>query len=377
MRMRVLVLLIVGASLLQASESALATVGISEQTTFNPSGQDSTFSLGQFEIVLNPSFSGAVAAAVAAGNFPLYDPTNPDNGGYDPTTNRFWSPLLFDQSTLIGRSSAVELGTNSSSSAVSVVNSGLTVGSNASGLTVSPSQPGSATYPYPPGYVQPTATTDAVFTNINSFNLQGTGIVTAGSSSNSVNFAVTTGAAASDPNLPASAGRVTSLAGMGGSPQANDFPASSFFDVYVDVSVQGLGTLTNATVGGTQGDPLIITSSSISAFPPTVVYEHGNSTAVPILFESGPYVGQTLGLLTLAGHGINYTDPLPGYGTPAEFNAAIASMTEMPVLPQYASWGTPSDPLTVVPEPTTISLLAIFAGGTAVASCLRRRLRKA
>jgi hypothetical protein len=108
-----------------------------------------------------------------------------------------------------------------------------------------------------------------------------------------------------------------------------------------------------------------------------VVYEHGNSTAVPILFESGPYVGQTLGLLTLAGHGINYTDPLPGYGTPAEFNAAIASMTEMPVLPQYASWGTPSDPLTVVPEPTTISLLAIFAGGTAVASCLRRRLRKA
>ena len=163
---------------------------------------------------------------------------------------------------------------------------------------------------------------------------------------------------------------------MGGSPQPNDFPANSYFDVYVDVSIPGLGTLTNATVGAVQGDPLIISSgTTISAFPPTVVYEHGNSTAVPILFENGPYQGDTLGLLLLAGHGMDYEDfDPPGVGTLSEFNAAIAGMTEMPVLPQYASWGPASDPLVVVPEPSTLALLTV--GGIGLAGYCWRKRRK-
>ena len=51
-----------------------------------------------------------------------------------------------------------------------------------------------------------------------------------------------------------------------------DFSARSYFDVYVDVDLPGLGTLYNK-------DPLLIENDLISGFPPTVVYIHGDRNA--------------------------------------------------------------------------------------------------
>ena len=232
MSSRFLTIVFVASCLLLAGANVWAQAGLNGQTTFNPGGLDSAQSLGQFEIVLNPAFSGAVAVQVALGNLAAYDPTQPDNGGYDPTTNRFWSPVLYDPSTLIGRSNAVEVGTNSSVSQVPVYSNAtattsyLSVGSNASGLTVSPSQPGSATYPYLPGYTAPAATTDAVMTNIQSMNLQGTGT---GSNGGLIAVSLTAGTAGTRPESAGQPGPGNFRGGHGRQPAAERFSRQQLF----------------------------------------------------------------------------------------------------------------------------------------------------
>ncbi len=210
---------------------------------------------------------------------------------------------------------------------------------------------------------------------------------------------LTAGTAAMDPNLPASVGQVTSNSSTGG------FPARSFFDVFVDINVPlppalggGTANLTNATVySGTTaltppGMPLIIANSGITSFPPTVIYTHGNSTAVPVYVESpGPFQGDILGLLILAGHGVGYGNSVAGNpgtdentGQPADpttfmntYNQMLTTPgATMPVLPEYASWVTPYSNVAVEPEPSTMCLLAAF-GGAAVAFRMRRRWRRA
>lgn len=76
----------------------------------------------------------------------------------------------------------------------------------------------------------------------------------------------------------------------------SDFPAESFFEVYVEVDTPN-GTLHNL-------DPLLIRHPSITSLPPTVVYIHGLTPAVKVFFKNGPYTGQLFGKLRLAGHGV-------------------------------------------------------------------------
>jgi hypothetical protein len=112
------------------------------------------------------------------------------------------------------------------------------------------------------------------------------------------------------PLRPISAGEVESLSGNSGDP-TRDFPASSFFDVFVEVDVPALGGFPKVQLANV--DPLLVQSESITSFPPTVLYIHGNSSAVPLYFYAaipavGIHRGDLFGQLTLAGHGVGFTE---------------------------------------------------------------------
>ena len=96
----------------------------------------------------------------------------------------------------------------------------------------------------------------------------------------------------------------------------SDFPAQSFFDIFVEVTMPRVpGTVANtdfpaagAVLYNDASDPLFIENLSLTNLPPEATYIHGNTTAVPIRFRDSnpPYwaAGDVLGYLTLAGHGV-------------------------------------------------------------------------
>jgi hypothetical protein len=114
------------------------------------------------------------------------------------------------------------------------------------------------------------------------------------------------------PTRPVSAGQVE-----GGS-AASDFPANSFFNVYVIVDIPGSGILPPIQLVNV--DPLLVQQTNISYFPPHVVYQHENSSAVPVYFNTNTVIhdpntgadifcprGTLFGQLVLAGHGISFS----------------------------------------------------------------------
>jgi PEP-CTERM motif-containing protein len=316
---------------------------------FGAAGTDTTQSLGQFSIVVNPAFSAQVAANFAS--------------NYNASANILTSPLLYDPTTTIDRSSTTTVGS-------AAYTNGLTVGSPANGTVKA-----SSIAVLPTGY-NPPAGEDTVFTQIHSFNLSGPG-----------GFSATAGAAASDQ--PASVGEVVSNAtGAGIGNPSSDFPARSFFDIFVDVTVPGVGTFNNST-------PLIVDNNSITSFPPVVIYTHGNSTAVPLMFEAGNVFGEpagtVFGLVTLAGHGAGYTNSSTGVNSPTDpetgrladpadfesaYNAFLNQPSDLMPLPNVVvttptgpsssvtsdedTWST-YVPDASVPEPASMSLLAVGA----------------
>ena len=125
----------------------------------------------------------------------------------------------------------------------------------------------------------------------------------------------------------------------------NDFPAQSFFDVFVDVDIPGWRESFPGATNLYNTLPLVIQNTNLTSFPPQVVYIHGMSTAVPIRFGSGPYAGQIFGLLTLAGHGVFNTNDSSGTGqsqaqATAQLQNTLAATQPAPVEPQYSSWST-------------------------------------
>ena len=103
----------------------------------------------------------------------------------------------------------------------------------------------------------------------------------------------------------------------GGSVQ-DDFPANSFFNVYVVVDLPAGGSL--PAIQLVNVDPLLVQQTNISFLPPHVVYQHENSTAVSVYFNNDCIIhdpttgadipvarGTLFGQLTLAGHGISFS----------------------------------------------------------------------
>ena len=227
-------------------------------TGFPTQGDDNTQSLGQFNVLVNPAFQPMMAG------YP----------GYSATTHVLTSPTLFDPATIIGRSTPLLDGSASDAAGVPVGSAGTIVGDSS--------------FSVQPGGLGPVNTRE-VHTQLRSLNMTGGGA------------AVRAGTTA--PTRPISAGEVESLSGASGNP-ALDFPAKSFFDVFVEVDLPPGGSFPGAT-SMTNSMPLLIQNTNVTSFPPQVVYVHGMSTAVPIKFStSNPpnwNAGDTFGLLQLAG----------------------------------------------------------------------------
>ena len=286
-----------------------------------------TISAAAFQIVVDPSFAFLFAP------LPTYSTYYP---GYSPASGVLTSPMLLQVQTL----SPTWIGT--SASHVRDTNNSLTYFPAAVGDPTKPPFPPSGTITnygqyalIPPPFDTapsgpPGVGVDEIFTEILDLNLIGQ---TSGSTG------VSNGPTCIDPRMPPEppVGIVSVVAGpmhipnlppnlrsigivqqiTPGSPTDPDFPAQSFFDVFVRVTLPqilpGNGSA-NFPIGGAvlyndASEPLIVENLSVSNLPPTVVYTHSaQSTAVPVKFltSNPPYwaAGEVLGYLTLAGHGV-------------------------------------------------------------------------
>jgi hypothetical protein len=131
----------------------------------------------------------------------------------------------------------------------------------------------------------------------------------------------------STPYLNHSIGMVQSKQHPGtGFPAANDFPADSFFNIFVEITLPPIpGSISGDAFPALSGAvltntlPLIITATDLPGLPPSVVYTHtgspDNQFTVPLKFKDDgqinpntgmPYylAGSTFGTIVLAGHGL-------------------------------------------------------------------------
>src|SRR2546421_4769454 len=98
----------------------------------------------------------------------------------------------------------------------------------------------------------------------------------------------------------------------------NDFPARSFFDIFVEVNLPPVPTTVSGTVFPLSGavlyndSPLVITNLEVNALPPHVVDIHVDTTAVPLKFRDAnlPYwnANDLFGYVVLSGHGTSITN---------------------------------------------------------------------
>jgi MYXO-CTERM domain-containing protein len=305
-------IVLVGAVLIVASWLA---GGQARAQGFPARGDDTTTSLGTFAILVAPACQPMMVG------YP----------GYDSTTHLVTSPLLFDPVTVIGRSDPFVEGSAADTSGSPTGVAGTIVSDPSFGLE-------------PAGY-SPSPPTREVHTQLFSLNLQDLG---------GLGARVRGGTAA--PVQAPSFGQVISQSSSG--LPANDFPAKSFFKVFVEVDLPMIGTFRNTQA-------LYVSNANLTTFPPRVIYIHdgsANISAPPVLSEqnlSCVGLNGTFGLLMLAGHGVNYTSSASDQ---ASFSNAMVGQPMLRVLPQYANWGPglkvlgPPNGIPTLPGPGTVAM---------------------
>ncbi len=311
-------------SLLAAVLSILALAAVPASAQFPTQGDDVTTSLGSFRVNIAPNFQALFANCPA----------------YNATTNVLQSPTLFDSATLIGRSSPIldgSTGSNSDVGGVFVGTANTVIGEN---MLI------------PPPHFGLGANTREVHTEMRSLHMTGMGAaVRAGVWYNSPN-------GTSSPPARISPGEVESNSGPNGAP-ANDFPASSYFDIFVQVEMPACGGFPGATLYNLM--PLIVKNPSISTFPPKAVYLHDTSTVVPILFLNGDTASpprwnkdDILGYFLLAGHGAGSTNSSTDISSFNNFMGGQPNATcpYVPPNPAPSPTPTPTPSPTPVPSPS-------------------------
>jgi hypothetical protein len=260
-------------------------------------------------------FAGQVQSMYSAGQLPGYTINVPVSGPLKGDTF-LTSPLLYDPTTTIARSDNTTVGSNAT------LNVGTPVYTTATATSAAT----------PPSGWNPAAGTNEVYTALQSLNL------TNGSTS------VTAGTAAA-AGTPISYGQVASESSL---PTAS-FPAKSFFDVFVNVNV----STTIGSLGLYNTSPLIVESSGLMSFPPTVLYTHQQSSgpAPELIMNSpasspfSPFNGDSFGTIIVSGHGAGYNDGgstgTPGSGPgPAQFEQQYAILLNQAgvTTPEPSTW---------------------------------------
>lgn len=248
---------------------------------FPAQGDDNTSSLGSFKIQVTNQFAGMFAGCPGFNN-PILS-----------------SPTMYDPFTRVGRSSALRDGSTADTGGVPVGTAGTNV---SEGMLFAP-----------PGFPCAGATgscasgpnTREIHTEVRSLKMVNLGgplpVVRAGVWYDSPTV--------QNPPSRVSPGEVESHSGPGGLP-ANDLPASSFFNIFVQVDMPACGAFPGATIYNQV--PLIVKNPNLTALPPRVVYLHDTSSVVPILFlRANPpnwNANDVLGYFVLAGHGVGFTN---------------------------------------------------------------------
>jgi hypothetical protein len=280
-------------------------------------GDESTFSIGVFQLNVDPAFAYLFAPAPT---YSIY------YAGFSASSGILTGPFMFDGNTVIGVSAKH----------VRPATSFPIAAGTAAGYS-----PASPTYAningygdyalIPPPFASAPSGVDEIFTEIEQLNLTGY----------FVNTNVSAGC--SDPRVPtitsATMGQLVSVVAgpieIPGLPDnlrcigmvqqitngaTDDFSAQSFFDIFVQVTLPGMpgtasytdfplvGGVPEAVLYNDASDPLLIENLDVSNLPPTVTYVHGHTTAEPVKFltSNPPYwsADEVLGYLTLAGHGV-------------------------------------------------------------------------
>ena len=264
---------------------------------FPPQGDDVTPSMGVFRIIVDPLFRPLLGPTGPPTSFPGYT-------GFHSSDGRLTSPMLIDSSTTIGRSNR---------------NSRFYGFPQPLGAGSWDVIAGYGDYPAIPfmWFTAP-APTEEVLTEIKTFVLATVGGATGnGGCTNTLVPVAPAGyqmvkAGTFAGVTPRSLGIVQENVANGAA--APDFPARSFFDIFVEVNLPPLlGTESSVAfpVTGailTNAQPLIVTNLNLTSFPPQVIYIHGgNTNAVELRFKfnNPPYwaAGDLFGTLVLSGHG--------------------------------------------------------------------------
>jgi len=262
-----------------------------------PPWNEQTFSFGVFRLQLdtnNPPWLNLLAG------YP----------GYNAVQNTLTSPKLFDPATIIGRSKAFKHG--------SPPTQGVNVGHDATTVLFAGGL--NPSFPLIPDFFKgPTAkfNTRKIYTEVRSLQLVSFGISACTNADPIYDVPPGFGggqalvSAGSLLGLPVCPGQVQSDSASGNA--ANDFPAESFFDMFVQVMLPAWGAWPMALL--TNGEPLVVENTNVINLPPTVVYLHGLTAAVPVYFANSSTnpdgstnwnAGERFGWLILAGHGVQF-----------------------------------------------------------------------
>jgi hypothetical protein len=316
---------------------AVLIVQSGQAQVFPPQGDDVTPSMGVFRIIVDPLFR------------PLLGPTGPPTSfagytGFHSSDGRLTSPMLIDSSTIIGRSNPNPRPTPFPQP----------LGAGSWDVLL-----GYSDYPAIPflWFAAP-VNTDEVLTEIKTFVLETVSASTGQICSNTM-------VPMAPPNYPmVKAGtfagvspRSLGIVQENGPPGPPDFPARSFFDIFVDVNLPPLpGTESSVAFPATGAvltnvQPLIVTNLSLSSFPPQVIYIHGGNTngvQIRFKFDNPPYwaAGDLFGTLSLAGHG-TYTNDC---SQEAALTAAVLGTPTHPMPDMPTEWLRPT---TLAPSPAS------------------------
>jgi hypothetical protein len=280
----------------------------------NTATNETSFSIGVCQVMVDPSFAFLFAPSNS-----IYYP------GYSPSSGVLTSPVMFDGTTQIGESLQRTRATTTFP-----VAAGTPAG-----------YPANTTYsnilsygdlgPIPSAFSSVPTGVEQIFTEIEDLYLLG---YTSGASNSNPPCSdqrVPSGTISSTgehgsllvyvkagptqiTNLPLNRRCLGMVQQITAGP--NDFPARSFFNMFVQVGLPGVPGSASMYDFPTNGavlyngasDPLLIENLQVTNLPPTATYVHGQTTAVPIKFltSNPPYwaADDVLGYLTLAGHGV-------------------------------------------------------------------------
>jgi len=154
----------------------------------------------------------------------------------------------------------------------------------------------------------------------------------------------------------------------------SNFPARSFFDVFVNVNLPPVPGTVSVSAFPTNGallyndSPLIVSNTSLNNLPPSVIYIHGETAAVPVKFLSNnpPYwaAGEIFGYLVLAGHGTISSDCTETTAVNALLNATLGPVGQ-PVSGLPVEWLRPTN-LSPSPGSSYDSAMGTNSGGQTI-----------